>query len=109
MIRTYLEFDIKPGCADRFVQFFARNRILETATAQDGCESAEFTISEDGRSAIVTATWKTMDDYRLWTNRNDRDSLASGMTEFLTTQHTGERVGRQYEIRLSAGHKGGAF
>ena len=106
MIRTYLEFDIMPGCADRFVQFFHENHILDKAVAQDGCESAELTISEDGLSAIVTATWKTMDDYRTWTNRSDRDALASEIAEFLVMQHTGERVGRQYEIRLVGGQGG---
>ncbi len=83
MIRTLLEFELAPGKADAFVDFFDRHDILATAVAQDGCSSAELMLSADGSRAVVTATWSDAAAYAAWTSRSDRGQQAGELSTYL--------------------------
>ncbi len=98
MIRTVLNLDIAPGAADDLVAAFRTNRILETSLAQEGCTSTEIAISQDGRAAIVTATWDDEDAYARWTARSDRGTTSEVLSQHLATPLTPEVVGQVYRV-----------
>jgi quinol monooxygenase YgiN len=98
MIRTYLHFEIDDGGAERLVSLFRHHQILENSVAQQGCHSAELTLSSDGSRAIVTATWDDPDAYARWTGRHDRGDLAGEISKLLTVPIDSNTTGRQYRI-----------
>lgn len=100
MIRTYLEFDVLPGKAQGLADFFDRQDILRTSAAQPGCRSAELTISEDGLTALVTATWDDHEAYERWTSRPDRDTNADELNSFLRQPVGPATVGRVLNVVL---------
>ena len=102
MIRTYLQFEVGDGSAEQLVDLFRNYRILETAVAQQGCHSAELTLSSDGSRAIVTATWDDPESYARWTCRPDRGDLAGEISELLTIPINSTTTGSQYRIALMA-------
>lgn len=83
MIRTYLEFQIAEGKADGLVAFFDRTNMLRDAQAAPGCQSAELTVSPDGRRAVVTAVWENAAAYDGWTSRDDRGALGEELSTYL--------------------------
>lgn len=101
MIRTYLELPVKAGKADALADFFERRDILGTSVAQAGCRSAELTISADGLTALVTATWDARSDYEEWTARSDRDTDADELSSFLREPVGPATVGRVLDIVLT--------
>ena len=48
IIRTFLDFAVKPGHAEALAAEFERLAILDTSVAQPGCTSAEMSVSADG-------------------------------------------------------------
>ena len=76
MIRTFLDFAVKAGHAEALATEFERLAILDTSVAQPGCTSAEMSVSEDGTTVTVTATWDSPDAYASWTSRGVRSSRA---------------------------------
>lgn len=96
MIRTYLEFLPKEGRAEPLLHKFRELRILETSAAHPGCRNAEFTVSEDGRRVIVTASWDDQEAYDRWVGRSDRGDLAAELSPLL-------------EEPISAATRGGVF
>lgn len=98
MIRTYLQFELEAGGAERLVDLFRDHRILETSVAQQGCHSAELTLSSDGSRAIVTATWDDLEAYARWTGRPDRGYLAAEISALLTVPIDAATTGREYRI-----------
>jgi len=100
MIRTYLEFEVLPGKAQGLAEFFDRRDILRNSVAQKGCRSAELTISEDGLTAMVTATWDDLEAYERWTSRADRGSDAGELSSFLQQPVGPATVGRVLNVVL---------
>lgn len=100
MIRTYLEFEVLPGKAHDLADFFDRRDILRTSVAQAGCQSAELTISDDGLTALVTATWDDHDAYERWTSRSDRNTDADELSSFLCQPVGPATVGRVLNVVL---------
>ncbi|MGH1491977.1 MAG: antibiotic biosynthesis monooxygenase family protein [Acidimicrobiales bacterium] len=100
MIRTYLEFDVLPGKATGLADFFDRRDILRTSVAQPGCQSAELTISADGLTALVTATWDDRDAYDRWTSRSDREDDADELSSFLRQPVGPATIGRVLDVVL---------
>ncbi len=98
MIRTYLEFDVLPGKADELVAFFAAQQYLENSVAQEGCHSAELTMSSDGLQAIVTATWDDREAYDRWTSRPDRESTGPALSALLKNPVGEGTIGRVFEV-----------
>lgn len=98
MIRTYLEFELADGKADGFVAFFEREEILSTAVAQEGCRSAELTLSPDGSTALVTALWDDPEAYDRWTSRSDRADLTDELNSFLRQPLGASSIGRAYRV-----------
>lgn len=98
MIRTYLEFAVRPGKVEALIALFQRENILQTSVAQPGCQSAELTISADGRSAVVTATWDDHDAYEMWTSRTDRESQGLELSELLEAPVGKETVGKVFDV-----------
>ncbi len=98
MIRTYLELELKPGAAEGLASLFERERILETSADQEGCHSAELTISDDGLIALVTATWSNREAYDTWTSRADRSTQADELNSFLRRPVGPETVGRVFDV-----------
>ncbi len=98
MIRTYLRFELIEGRAGQFVELFRSHRVLETSVAQDGCLSAELTLSEDERVATVTATWTDRAAYGRWTGRRDRGELATDLNQVLATPIGEATVGEVFDI-----------
>ena len=98
VIRTYLHFRVDDGSAEQLVTLFRHHRILETSVAQQGCHSAELTLSRDGRRAIVTATWEDPEAYARWTGRPDRGVLADEISDLLTVPINSSTKGSQYRI-----------
>lgn len=101
MIRTYLELPVRPGKAEGLADFFDREQILETSLAQDGCRSAELTISEDGLTALVTATWDDRAAYNVWISRPDRETNADELSSFLREPVGPATVGRVLDVVLN--------
>ena len=98
MIRTYLQFELDEGNAQQLVDVFRHHRILETSVAQQGCHSAELTLSGDGSRAIVTATWDDAAAYARWTGRSDRGSLADEISQLLTDPIDSDTTGNEFRI-----------
>jgi len=98
MIRTYLRFNIVEGGADRLVDLFKEEQILETAITQPGCRSAELTLSRDGSSAIVTAAWDSPQAYEAWTRRSDRGHLSHRLNQYLSKPIDAASTGASYRI-----------
>ncbi|MGF1618604.1 MAG: antibiotic biosynthesis monooxygenase [Acidimicrobiia bacterium] len=101
MIRTYLHLDVEQGQAADLVRLFKDLQILEASVEEADCLSAELTLSEDGRQAIVTATWDSIEKYADWTSRSDRASYAERLSQFLATPIRPESTGAQYTIAHS--------
>jgi len=98
MIRTYLRFRVAEGAADGLVDLFRKEQILETAITQPGCRSAELTLSRDGSSAIVTATWDNPQAYEAWTQRSDRGHLSQRLNQYLSEPIDTGATGASYHI-----------
>lgn len=98
MIRTYLHFELDGGSADRLVNLFRHHQILENSVAQQGCHSAELTLSSDGSRAIVTATWDNPEAYARWTGRPDRGDLAGEISALLTVPIDSSTKGNEYRV-----------
>ena len=100
MIRTFLDLHVTAGHADALVDVFARNAILDNSVAQPGCESAELTVSEDGRLVTVTATWDSREAYGRWTGRSDRGDLTEQINAHLDEPIGVTTVGRVHRVAL---------
>jgi len=98
MIRTYLRFELVDRGADAFVDLFRRHRVLETSVAQDGCVSAELTLGDDGRTAMVTAAWTDRAAYDRWTRRSDRGDLAAELNQVLAAPIGESTVGEICDV-----------
>ena len=68
MIRTFLDLRVKPGHAERLAAAFERLAILDESVAQSGCSSADLSVSADGTTVTVTATWDSTEAYAAWTS-----------------------------------------
>ncbi|MEM9033116.1 MAG: antibiotic biosynthesis monooxygenase family protein [Actinomycetota bacterium] len=98
MIRTYLELEVRAGQSDRLAELFERRGILRASLEQPGCRSAELTISDDGLTAIVTASWDDLAAYQGWVARSDRTDSADELNALLASP-VGERtVGRVFDV-----------
>jgi heme-degrading monooxygenase HmoA len=101
MIRTFLDFAVKPGHAEALAAEFECLAILDTSVAQPGCTSAEMSVNADGTTVTVTATWDSPEDYASWTSRNDRASLADVLNVHLTRPLDATTTGRVHTVLLS--------
>ena len=100
MIRTFLDFAVKPGHAEALAAEFERLAILDTSVAQPGCTSAEMSVSEDGTTVTVTATWDSPEAYASWTSRGDRGPLADQLNVHLFRPLDAATVGRVHTVLL---------
>lgn len=98
MILSVLRLEVLPGRADRLVQIFRDQQILETALAQPGCRTSFIAVSEDGREAIVIATWESLQDYKRWTSRPDRGRLSEEISACLASPLTAATIGAVYRV-----------
>lgn len=102
MIRTYLHLDVADGQSGNLVRAFKDLRILETSVEEPGCLSAELTLSEDGRQAIVTATWDSVGGYTRWTSSPDRASYAEVVSQWLAAPLGPDSTGKRFTVAHSA-------
>ena len=100
MIRTFLDFAVKPGHAEALAAEFERLAILDTSVAQPGCTSAEMSVSDDGTTVTVTATWDSPEAYASWTSRGDRGPLADQLNVHLSRPLDAATVGRVHTVLL---------
>lgn len=98
MIRTYLQFELQEGRWLELVRLFKELRILEISVEESGCLSAELTLSEDGRQAIVTATWQNPEAYARWTSREDRAGYVEVLRPLMASPLDPSVVGTRYRI-----------
>lgn len=101
MIRTYLELPVRPGKAKGLAEFFNREQLLQKSLEQEGCRSAELTISADGLTALVTATWDDRAAYDVWVSRPDRETNADELSSFLREPVGHATVGRVLDVVLN--------
>lgn len=101
MIRTFLDLRVKPGHAERLAAAFERLAILDESVAQSGCSSADLSVSADGSTVTVTATWDSTEAYAAWTSRDDRGDLADQLNEHLAQPLDAATVGRVQRILVS--------
>ena len=101
MIRTFLDLRVKPGHAEQLAATFARLAILDQSVAQPGCSSADLSVSADGTTVTVTATWDSPEDYAAWTSRGDRGDLAEQLNEHLAQPLDAATVGRIQRVLVS--------
>ncbi len=101
MIRTFLDLSVRAGHADQLAAAFRRLRILEESVAQPGCASAELSVSADGRTVTVTATWDSPEAYERWTSRQDRGDLAEHLNVHLERPLDATTVGRVHRVLLN--------
>ena len=100
MIRTFLDLSVKAGHAEQLAATFRRLGILDESVAQPGCASAELSVSADGRSVTVTATWDSPEAYAEWTSRGDRGDLAEHLNVHLERPLDATTVGRVHQVLL---------
>ena len=100
MIRTFLDLRVRPGQAEHLAGAFRRLGILDESVAQPGCRSAELSVSADGHTVTVTATWDSVDAYHAWTSRDDRGDLAEHLNVHLEQPLDATTVGRVHRVLL---------
>lgn len=98
MIRTFLDLRVRPGQAEHLADAFRRLGILDESMAQPGCRSAELSVSADGLTVTVTATWDSVDAYAAWTSRADRGDLAEHLNVHLEHPLGASTVGRVHQV-----------
>jgi quinol monooxygenase YgiN len=103
VIRTFLDLSVRAGHAEQLADTFRRLRILEESVAEPGCTTAELSVSADGRSATVTATWDSPEAYDRWTSRRDRGDLAEHLNAHLERPLDATTVGRVHRVLLQGG------
>ena len=101
VIRTFLDLRVKPGHAEQLAAAFERLAILDESVAQSGCSSADLSVSADGTTVTVTATWDSTEAYAAWTSRDDRGDLADQLNEHLAQPLDAATVGRVHRILVS--------
>jgi heme-degrading monooxygenase HmoA len=100
VIRTFLDLRVRQGQAEQLAAAFRRLGILDESVAQPGCRSAELSVSADGRTVTVTATWDSPDAYAAWTSRDDRGDLAERLNVHLERPLDSTTVGRVNRVLL---------
>jgi heme-degrading monooxygenase HmoA len=100
VIRTFLDLAVRAGHAEQLADAFRRLGILDESVAQPGCLSAELSVSADGRTVTVTATWDSPDAYDAWTSRGDRGDLAEHLNVHLERPLDATTVGRVHRVLL---------
>ena len=103
MIRTFLDLAVRAGHAEQLAARFRRLGILDESVAQPGCLSAELSVSADGRTVTVTATWDSPAAYDAWTSRSDRGDLAEHLNVHLERPLDATTVGRVHRVLLQGG------
>ena len=103
MIRTFLDLRVRPGQAERLADTFRRLGVLDESVGQPGCLSAELSVSADGRTVTVTATWDSPDAYDAWTSRDDRGDLAEHLNVHLERPLDATTVGRVHRVLVQGG------
>ncbi len=101
MIRTFLDLSVKPGHAEQLAAAFERLAILDQSVAQPGCSSADLSVSADGTSVTVTATWDSTEAYAAWTSRDDRRDLADQLNVHLAQPLDAATIGRVHRVLVS--------
>lgn len=100
MIRTFLDLHVKPGQAEQLTAAFENMAILDQSIAQQGCHSAELSVSADGTTMTVTATWDSPEAYAAWTTRDDRADLAEQLNPHLVEPLDRSTVGRIHNVLI---------
>lgn len=85
------------------VDFFERQRVIETAMTVDGCQGVEVWAGDD--EILVMATWKDRDAYRIWLEHPARNAGNDELNELLDTPITPEIHGGRYELALCEEHQ----
>jgi quinol monooxygenase YgiN len=101
VIRTFLDLSVKPGHAEQLAEAFERLAILDQSVAQPGCSSADLSVSADGTTVTVTATWDSTEAYASWTSRVDRSDLADQLNEHLAQPLDAATIGRVHHVLVS--------
>ena len=103
MIRTFLDLRVRPGQAEPWPTHSAASAILDESVGQPGCLSAELSVSADGRTVTVTATWDSPDAYEAWTSRDDRGDLAEHLNVHLERPLDATTVGHVHRVLVQGG------
>jgi len=103
VIRTFLDLSVRAGHAEQLAATFRRLGILDESVAQPGCISAELSVSADGQTITVTATWDSPEAYEAWTSRGDRGDLAEDLNVHLERPLDATTIGRVHRVLLQGG------
>lgn len=98
MIRSVLYVHVKPGKAGAVVDYYRRERVLETALTQPGCLAADIHVPiEEDKPLLVTALWESPEAYQGWLDNPVRRTF-SGELDGLVDEDLADTGGALYEL-----------
>lgn len=80
------------------VEFFRAERVLERATAEDGCLEATLLRSTGDGPLLVTALWSELAAYGRWVADPWRQSTSVRLGRLLDTPLAADARGELYEV-----------
>lgn len=98
LIRSVLYVHVKSGKAAAVVDYYRRERVLETALTQPGCLAADIHVPlEEGKPLLVTALWQSPEAYQGWLDNPVRRTF-SGELDGLVDEDLADTGGALYEL-----------
>lgn len=99
MIRSILHLRPAPGRSRDLVRYIREEGIISRAVSLKGCLSAEVASSISvGEDVVVTALWKSIEDYDAWLASPDRLRSGAGMLPLLNEAGDEVSGARLYDI-----------
>jgi quinol monooxygenase YgiN len=89
--RSVIQFNIKPGQRDRFLEHFVRTGVLETSSFQAGYLGAQLMSStSEPDIAIVIADWESPEAYQGWLDNPERERVGNPLDQYLDPSPEGQ-------------------
>ncbi len=89
--KSVIQFNIRPGQRDRFLDYFVRTGVLETSSFQAGYLGAQLMSStSDPNRAVVIAEWESPEAYQGWLENPDRELVGDPLDQFLEPSPEGQ-------------------
>lgn len=84
MIRTFLSLDTKPGERGALISWYRESEALEKAVQYAGCLATElYPDADNADRLLVTALWKSAEDYDRWVDHPWRKSTTGEINQYL--------------------------
>jgi quinol monooxygenase YgiN len=97
--RSVIQFTIKPGQRDGFLDFFVRSGVLETSSFQHGYLRAQLLSStSDPNAAVVIADWESPEAYQGWLDNPERERVGNPLDAFLEPSPEGQSFTLIHEV-----------